>query len=252
MAGAQWTAAEPGLGDIRKMGLSVFGLGPLQVYSTPGWEDRARDVARLLAESFSRLASLTGARPPVWLAVLNSIHWQQLASLYPYPAPAARWEGSSGTVIMPDSYPTSYLRDQRLPEAVSVWDRWPPSLAQVGEPARLTALADLLAVQELAHLFLQDLQVVPTDPRLGRLLAAYLTEVVLHGRQGEGARELAGAWEAWGRVLADAGTEVGKTRQQAADLYASHGDGLVESFVGRRSELEQKVSAALTSAGPRR
>jgi hypothetical protein len=94
-------------------------------------------------------------------------------------------------------------------------------------------------------LFLNALQVAPTDPALSHLLAVYLTEVVLHSRKGEGASELAAVWDAWGQVLAGSGVAEGQVRLQARALFETHGDGLVASFVGRPSALAEQVTVAL-------
>jgi lysophospholipase L1-like esterase len=234
---------------IRGLDLSFFGQGPLQACCTPGWEVRARDVARLLADAYGSLASLTGARPTIWLAMLNRVHWEQATSVLPYPAPVAWWDGTSGALLVPDTYPVLFLRDLHLPQTVSAWKRWPPALAEMDAPAKATALADLLAVQELARLFLSELQVTPTDPALSHLLAVYLTEVVLHSRKGAGAAEMAAVWDAWGQVLAESGAVEGQVRLQARTLFETHGDGLVASFIGRPSALAEQVTDALTGAG---
>lgn len=231
---------------IRGLDLTFFRLGPLQACCTPGWEVRARDVGRLLAEAYRSLTSLTGARPTVCLAVLSRVHWEQATSMLPYPAPVAQWDGTSGTIFVPDTYPIPLLRDLHLPQTVSAWQRWPPALAEMDAPAKTSALADLLAVQELARLFLSELQVAPTDPALSHLLAVYLTEVVLHGRKGEGAAEMAAVWDVWGQVLAAGGAAEGQVRLQARALFETHGDGLVASFVGRPSSLAEQVTVALT------
>jgi lysophospholipase L1-like esterase len=231
---------------VRQLGLSCFRQGPLQACCTPGWEVRAGDVARLLATAYQSLASLTGAHPTVWLAVLSRVHWEQATSTLPYPAPVARWEGSRGTVLVPDSYPVPFLRDRQLTQTVSAWQRWPPALAEVDAPAKASALADLLAVQEMARLFLSELQVAPTDPALTHLLAAYLTEVVLHSIKGAGAAEMAAVWDAWGQMLAASGAEEGQVRLQARALFETHGDGLVASFAGRPASLAEQVTVALT------
>ena len=232
---------------VRGLDLSFFRQGPLQACCTPGWEVRAHDVARLLADAYEALTSLTGARPTVWLAVLSRVHWEQATSVLPYPAPVARWDGTSGTILVPDTYPIPFLRDWHLPQTVSAWQRWPPAMAEMDAPAKISVLADLLAVQELACLFLSELQVAPTDPALRHLLAVYLTEVVLHGRKGAGAAEMAAVWDVWGQVLAGSGAAEGQVRLQARSLFETHGAGLVASFVGRPSLLAEQVIVALTS-----
>jgi lysophospholipase L1-like esterase len=233
--------------QVRQLGLACFRHDPLQVCCSPGWQVRARDVAQFLAGAYQHLAALTGARPAVWLAVVGRVHWGQLAGPLPYPVPVARWEGDGGILFVPDTYPIPFLRDLYLPETVSTWSRWPPTLVEVGEPARIAALADLLAVRELAHLFVSELQVAPRDPLLRDLLATYLAEVVLHSREDEGAAEMAALWDAWGEVLAADNVAEGQLRLQASALYKTHGDGLVESFVGRSSPPDEEVTAALVA-----
>lgn len=234
-------ASSPDL--ARQLGLPCFEQGPLQVCCTPGWEARAHKVGRLLADAYGRLASMTGAHPAICAAVLNPVHWKQGAGLLPYPIPAARWDGVSGTIFVPEAYPQRFLRDVRLPETIAAWTSWPPALAQVGEPARATALADLLAVQELARLFLRELHVAPADPELNHLLAAYLAKVVLRAREGEGTAEMAAAWDVWGEVLARSGLAEGRIWQQAEALYEVHGDDLVASLANRPSSVVAQVKA---------
>jgi lysophospholipase L1-like esterase len=189
------TGTLPG-GLARELDLFCFEQEPLQICCTPGWQPRARDLSRLLAAAYRTLASLAGTHPEVHLAVLSRVHWGQAAPSLPYPQPAARWDGKSGTVLVPSAYDEPFLRRVHLPETVAVWTSWPPSLAEVGEPARATALADLLAVQELASLFLNDLRVVTTNLSLDDLFAAYLAQVAIHALKGEGAAQMAALWDA--------------------------------------------------------
>jgi hypothetical protein len=238
-AQAMATASSPDL--ARRLDLPCFEQGPLQGCCTPGWEARAWEVSRLLADAHGHLSSLTGAHPAVCVAVLNRLHWEQAAASLPYPTPAARWDGVAGTVLVPEAYPDRFLRDLRLPETMAVGISWPPALAQVGEPARATALVDLLAVRELARLFLRELRVAPADPELNHLLAGYLTLVVLRARRGEGAAEMAVAWDVWGEVLARSGLAEGRIRQQAEALYEVHGDDLVASLANRPASVVERV-----------
>lgn len=232
LAQAQGSAVASPPPLVQQLGLPCFRQEHLQVCCTPGWEARARDVAQLLAEAYQHLATLTGAQPFIWLGVLNQIHWGQLARALPYPAPAVYWLDTSGMLLVPESYPRPFLHELYLPGTVNAWHRWPSTLAEVGEPARITALADLLAIQELARLFLRDLRVAPTDPLLNHLLATYLAEVVLQSREGPGAAEMADLWDAWSAVLAENGEAEGQTRLQARALFEAHGDSLVASFIG--------------------
>lgn len=213
--------------------LSNFGEGSLQVSCSPGWEPRARNLAALLAQSYESLASLTGARPAVQLAVLNELHWAKSTCPGVYPAPRALWDGEQGVLFAPSAYTDEFQRELGLPEVVAGFTVWPPALAQLGEPAKVTALADVLATQELARLFLQHLRVAPTDPALIHLLAAYLVQALLHEPGGEAAG-LLGPWNEWSTGLVRAGRPEGRTRVQAARLYRKHGRDLVPSFTGGR------------------
>jgi lysophospholipase L1-like esterase len=243
LAQAQGAAAAT-LPDVaRRLGLPCFEQGPLQGCCTPGWEARAREVGHLLADAYSHLASLTGAHPAACVAVLNRLQWEQAAGTLPYPNPAAWWDGVSGTVFVPEAYPDRFLRDLHLPETLAAAISWPPALAQVGEPARATALVDLLAIQELAGLFLRALRVAPADPELTYLLASYLTLVVLRTGAGEGVAEMAVAWDVWGEVLARSGVAEGHIRQQAEALYEVHGDDLVASLANRPSSVVERVKS---------
>lgn len=233
----------------RQWHLPCFEQGPLEVCCASGWEIRARDLARLLGEVYQNLALRTGTRPRVRLAVLNDVYWHQSACPRPYPEPTALWEGQSGTVFVPEAYEEAFLRDARLPETVAAWTSWPEELAQLGEPARATALADLLGVQGLAHLFLRESQVAPADPALNRLLTAYLTQVVLHALEGDGAR-MAAMWNAWGEVLARVGDEEGRVRLQARTLYEERGEDLIPLFTGRLASIEEQVALSLRAGTP--
>lgn len=227
----------------RHLDLPCFQEGSLQVCCSPGREARARDVGRLLAAAYGHLSTLTGIFPPVYVALLNAMHWGQSPCPAPYPAPSALWDGSGGAVFVADAYDLGFLRGLHLPETVAAWTSWPPNLADVGELARATALADLMAIEELAGLFLHELRVAPSDPALVRLLAAYLALVVLRSSTAKGAARLAGLWTAWGQMLAQAGLTKGQIRLQARDLYAEHGDGLVAWFTSSRPVTREAVDA---------
>jgi hypothetical protein len=146
-----------------------------------------------------------------------------------------------GTLLVPDAYTEAYLRQVCLPEMVALWTAWPSSVADLGEPARATALADLLAIQELARLFLRELRVAPADPALHDLLTAYLAQVALRAREGEATARMAAPWNAWGEVLARAGLEEGRRRLEARALYQRHGEDLVASFASRPAALREIV-----------
>jgi hypothetical protein len=210
---------------------------------------RANELGQLLADAHERLASCTGADPSVRLAVFDKVHWLHSDCPHPYPRPGARWDGSLGTLFLPDAYDDGFLRAWQLPEVVSSDAHWPPDLAHLGEPARATALVDLLAVEALAQLFLQELRVAPSDPALRQLLAAYLAQVVLHAQAGGGVdgaiASLAVAWNVWGEILARAGIEEGRIRLQARALYNEHGDRLVPSFTGRQNLLREQITSSL-------
>lgn len=230
--------------------LPCFQQGPLQVCFSPGRQARARDVGHLLAAAYEHLASLTGVSPPAYVAVLGSVQWGHSPCHAAPPAPCAVWDGSGGAVFVADAYDVHFLRALRLPETVNAWTSWPPDLAEVGELARATALADLLAIQELARLFLHDLRVAPADPALAHLLAAYLTLVVLRGSQAKGAARMAALWTAWGQVLTEAGLAEGQIRLQARDLFAEHGEGLVAWFTYSQPVTRETVEATSASKAP--
>jgi hypothetical protein len=120
---------------------------------------------------------------------------------------------------------------------VASFTAWPPDLAQLGELAKVTALADLLALEEMARLFLLHLRVAPADPALARLLAAYLVQAVLHEPESEPGG-LLGPWDEWSAALVRAGRPEGRTRAQAGKLYRKHGRDLVPSFTGGQSATE--------------
>jgi lysophospholipase L1-like esterase len=224
--------------------LSCFDLGSLNVCCSQGWEVRAHDVAQLLVDASEVLVSRTGARLAARLAVLNSVHWTQSKCPKPYPTPTATWDGEAGVVFLPEAYTDTFLRGLHLPETVATGVSWPPDLAHLGGPARATALADLLAVQELSHLLLQELRVTPADPALRRMLAAYLTQVVFHTIDAG----IAALWNAWGEILARSGIAEGKDRLQAKALFEEHGDELVTLFTGPGASIEEQMTLALASS----
>lgn len=231
----------------RHLDLPCFQEGALQVCCSPGWEARAQDVGTLLATAYDRLASLVGVHPPAYVAVLSPVHWRQSPCPTAHPAPSALWDGHGGAVFVADAYDTAFLRGLHVPEAVATWTSWPPDLSDRGELARATALADRLAVQELARLFLHELRVAPADPALNRLLAAYLTLVVLRAGKAKGSARMAALWNAWGQMLAEAGLAEGQIRLQARDLYAEHGEGLVAWFTGPQPAIREAVKTSSPS-----
>lgn len=216
----------------RSLDLDCAQRGLLPVCYSPGREARARDVGRLLAAAYEDLSSRLDVRPPAYVAVLSSVHRSQSPCPVAHPAPSAVWDGDGGALFVADAYDLPFLRRLRLPEAMASWTAWPPALAEVGELARATALADLLAVEELARLFLHELRVAPTDPELARLLAVYLTLVILRDSRAPGSASMADLWLAWGQVLAEAGVAEGQIRLQARALYAEHGEHLVAWITG--------------------
>ena len=242
--------ALPGL--ARQLDLAWLNRGPLKICYGPGRGARAHELADLLAGSYEQMASLTGAQPRVDAAVLSRAHWAQAPCTTAYPQPGAFWNGWSGKLCLPDAYDEAFLRDWHLPETVAAWTSWPPGLADLGAPARATALADLLGVQELARIFLHDLDVAPSDPALARLLAAYLTQVVLRRSSGRSTARMAALWNAWGEVLDRAGSDEGRVRLLARELYAEHGERLVASFSSTPASIVERVTAALVANPPRR
>ena len=237
---------------VRSLDLGCFQRGLLPVCYSPGREARAQDVGRLLAAAYADLSTRLEVSPPAYVAVLSSVHRGQSLCPVAHPAPSAVWDGDGGALFVADAYDLSFLRRLHLPEAMASWTSWPPALAEVGELARATALADLLAVEELARLFLHELRVVPTDPELARLLAAYLTLVVLQGSRAPGSAGMAALWIAWGQVLAEAGVAEGQIRLQARALYAEHGERLVAWITGAQPVTREafKVTPAETSGAP--
>jgi lysophospholipase L1-like esterase len=230
---------------VQRWNLPCFREGLLDVCCVAGCEVRAHDVAQLLADAYESLAFVTGARPGIRLAVLDEVYWKRSTSPGPYPRPNGLWDDEPCTVFVPETYHAAFLRELQIPETVAGWTLWPDALATLGAPARATALADLLAVQELAHLFLHDLRVAPSDPALQRLLGAYLTQVALHRLESGGKNGIAGLWNAWGRVLARSGVEEGRVRLRAESLFEEHGDGLVALFTGHAASAEAQITALL-------
>jgi lysophospholipase L1-like esterase len=248
LAQAQGTAGTLPEGKAKQLGLLCFERGPLTVCCTPGWEARASDLGRSLAPHYVRLASLTGSRPAVHLAVLNRSHWAQMIPASPYPKPVARWRGRSGIVFVPDAYGDPLLHQLHVPETVAIWDSWPEDLVDVGEPARAAVLADLLAVQELARLFLHETEAATHNPQRNDLLAAYLAHVAIHGRRGKDSTKMAVLWDAWGQVLASAGAKEGRIRLLAKALFDSHGDDLVAAIADSSRSLEAQLALSIPTA----
>jgi hypothetical protein len=199
----------------------------------------------MLAAAYDYLAELTGGRPALSAALLTQVHWRQSRCPVAYPAPHGLWHGHAGTLYLPDTYDQAFLREWHLPQAVAAWTAWPPGLSDLEAPARVTALADRLAVEEMARLFLHELRVAPADPALARLLAAYLAQVVFHGAAAGGSRRMAAVWNAWGEVLARAGIEAGHRRLRAHELYLRHGEDLAATLAAPLPSLEEQVTETL-------
>ena len=237
---------------VGNLDLGCTQRGLLPVCYSPGREARAQDVGQLLAAAYADLSSRLDVSPPTYVAVLSSVHRGQSPCPVAHPAPSAVWDGDGGALFVADAYDLPFLRRLHLPEAVASWMPWPPDLAEAGELARATALADLLAVEELARLFLHELRVAPTDPELARLLAAYLTLVVLQGSRAPGSAGMADLWIAWGQMLAEAGMPEGQARLQARALYAEHGENLVAWITGAQPVTREafRVPPAETSGAP--
>jgi len=250
LARAQNVGGAPFPDLVQRWNLPCFKQGLLDVCCIEGSEVRARDVAQLLADAYESLAFLTGARPGIRLAVLNEVYWNRSASPGPYPRPTSLWDGKPGAVFVPEIYDERFLRELHVPEAVAGWSLWPDALAALGAPARATALADLLAVEELAHVFLCDLKVAAADPGLRRLLTAYLTQVVLRTLESGGRSGAAAMWNEWGRVLARSGSEEGRVRLRAKWLYEEYGDRLVAMFTGHAAPEVAQITTLLGTGVP--
>jgi lysophospholipase L1-like esterase len=250
LAQAAATAAAPSLTPAQQLGLICFDKNPLLVCCTPGWEVRSHSLGSMLGETYGILADITAVRPKVQLAVLNEVHWLQVAGALPYPAPQAWWDGVAGTLYVPEAYPRQYLQDVCLPETLAGWHAWPPALADTGEPARATAVADLLAIEELSRLFLRQLGALPPDPALDQFLVSYLAQIVLGARTGEGAGEILALWDSWTDVLARAGVAQGQVRRQAREFYRAHGDELARSLPTRVPLLEGQIQVSPLSMAP--
>jgi lysophospholipase L1-like esterase len=247
LAQAQGTAGTLPDSKAERLGLLCFERGPLTVCCTPGWEARASDLGRSLAADHVRLASLTRSHPAVHLTLLHRSHWAQMMAASPYPKPVAHWRGQSGIVFAPAAYDDSFLHQLHVPETIAIWDSWPDNLYEVGEPARAAFLADLLAVRELARLFLHELEATTHNPQRNDLLATYLAHVAIHGRRGKGAAQIADLWDAWGQVLARAGAKEGRIRLLAKALFDSHGDDLVAAIADGSRSLEAQLAMSITT-----
>jgi lysophospholipase L1-like esterase len=250
LAQATASASAPSTSPAQQLGLYCFELSPIQICCTPGWETRAHILGRSLVETYGLLADITAARPKVQMAVLSEVHWRQVAGTLPYPAPQAWWDGVEGTLYVPVTYPRQYLQDVYLHETLAGWQSWPPVLAEAGELARATAVADLLAIEELSRLFLREVGVSPPDPALDQFLVSYLTQVVLRARDGEGASEMAALWDAWTDVLSQAGVAQGQVRRQAKEFYRAHGDELARSLPARTESLEEQFQVSPLPIAP--
>ena len=235
---------------IQPPDLPVFEHGPLQVSATPGWEARAQDLAAMLGEAYHVLASLTGVQPAVQLAVLNGVHWGQIEASRSYPRPTARWAGGTGTLLAPEAYNGEFRRKVRLPEAVAAISSWPAAMVSLGARAKATVLADLLAVQELARLFLREMRITTIESTLDDLLAVCLAQVAIHRREGPGSSQMAEAWDIWGHVLARAGDREGQIRLQAMALFEAYGEELATAIARRSPAVEEKLSESLIAIAP--
>jgi lysophospholipase L1-like esterase len=247
---AQATATTSSPTAAQQLGLYCFQQDALEVCCTPGWEARAHTLSHSLAETYGTLASITTVRPSVQLAVLNDVHWRQMAGALPYPVPQAWWDGGAGTLFVPEAYPRQFLHDVCLPETLAGWHSWSPALDDVGEPARATAVADLLAIEELSRLFLRELGVSPPDPALDQFLASYLAQVVLGARVGEEAAKMVALWDAWADALARAGVAQGQMRRRARAFYQAHGDELARTIPARAPSLEGQIKVSPLPIAP--
>ncbi|MGD8466808.1 MAG: SGNH/GDSL hydrolase family protein [Anaerolineae bacterium] len=235
---------------VQGLELPLFEHGPLQVSATPGWEARASDLAALVGEAYQILASLTSVQPAIQMAVLNDVHWQLIEPPRPYPQPTAWWVGGAGTLLVPQAYSADFLRQARLPEAVAAVSSWPSAMAGLGARAKATALADLLALEELARLFLREMRITTTESTLDDLLSVCLAHVAIHRREGPGSSRLAAAWDVWGHVLDRAGDREGQIRLQAMALFEANGDGLVTAIAQRSQAVQAELTESLVAISP--
>ncbi|MGD8465451.1 MAG: hypothetical protein PVI09_16425, partial [Anaerolineae bacterium] len=120
----------------------------------------------------------------------------------------------------------------------------------LGARAKATALADLLALEELARLFLREMRITTTESTLDDLLSICLAHVAIHRREGSGSSRLAAAWDVWGHVLDRAGDREGQIRLQAMALFEANGDGLVTAIAQRSQAVQAELTESLVAISP--
>lgn len=121
----------------------------MPVWVSPGSEQRGRIIAARADRALSWLQDVTGKTPPFTLYIADRADWDAVAEVPIYGMPQS----------LPEKVVTS-------PDPAGWWQEYldalrphlpPAHLAEVarvyGDPADFTALADLIAVHELAHLF---------------------------------------------------------------------------------------------------
>jgi hypothetical protein len=174
--------------------LEILGLelmeGPLPLYASAGYEQRAEELAAILSEAVEFYARKLGVRPPLALAVLDENDWAAFTPV-PYGLPHYR-RGEPNLAIMGATADNEAAEDLRVRVAYAS----PVNLAIVetaglswDEAAALTI--DLVSLHELGHIYTHALGIVPHNRWFSEMLATYIGYAFMREEQ----PGLATVWE---------------------------------------------------------
>jgi hypothetical protein len=165
--------------------------GPIPAHFSPGAEERARTLQKVLIDASAFYQERLGAAPAFTLALLDPPAWKSVAiGGAPYGLPFVA--GSPPVVVLPfrqeGAVVTGYMANaSRLPADVVklVEASRRPFAAHVAD------MVDLVGYHELGHLYVVELGINPHTPWFSEMLATYFGYAFLAERLPEMAR----TWE---------------------------------------------------------
>jgi hypothetical protein len=152
--------------------------GPVPAYHSPGYEERARELQRLLAVGMRFYADSLALRAPIRLALLDAAHWQALPEQVPYGVPF--YAMPANLVFLPASRDNVVTADylMRRPDySAAALARIAESGLSFEEGAFRTV--DLIGYHELGHIYTHAYGIRPPTRWLSEFLATYFAYAVL-------------------------------------------------------------------------
>jgi hypothetical protein len=188
---------------------------PITLHFSPGYDAHAHEVGAIVARAYRWLAEWLGVEMRFTLSVLRRHNWEVMRRVpYGYPHSNA----SRMTIFVPARYPPRVVA--RLETLVESADDTLREAVVDGLPSLEAAIVhflDLVAVHELAHLFIAHLQL-----ELGaKWLHEFVADLFATAYFSDGAPETLPFWLSWARMQA-----AQTVTQPSLETYEANRDSL--------------------------